>query len=142
MPPRKKPTPPPERWTVEITARDLADFLAPVIPHAAGSGDLPILNGIHFTTCGGYLIASGGDSLLIWGDTIHLPEVQVPRPEVTILFDVDPPQAAATRRRVFDMVATEKTHIAGMHLHFPATAHLAREAGGYRLYPEAWEQTL
>ncbi len=90
----------------------------------------------------GFLVASGGQSLLIWGDIVHLPEVQVPRPEVTILFDVDPPQAAATRRRVFDMVATEKTHIAGMHLHFPATAHLAREAGGYRLYPEAWEQTL
>ena len=31
MPPRKKPTPPPERWTVDITARDLADFLAPVV---------------------------------------------------------------------------------------------------------------
>jgi hypothetical protein len=73
---------------------------------------------------------------------IVLPEVQVPKPEVTILFDVDPPQAAATRRRVFDMVATEKTHIAGMHLHFPATAHLGREGDGYRLFPEAWEQTL
>jgi Ca-activated chloride channel family protein len=31
------------------------------------------------------------------------------------------------------MVATEKTHIAGMHLHFPATAHLAREGGTYRV---------
>jgi hypothetical protein len=29
-----------------------------------------------------------------------------------------------------------------MHLHFPATAHLAREGDGYRLFPEAWEQTL
>lgn len=90
----------------------------------------------------GYLIASGGDSLLIWGDTIHLPEVQVPRPEVTIAFDVDPPQAAATRRRVFDMVATEGTHIAGCHVHFPGTAHLAREGSGYRLYPDAWSQVL
>ena len=90
----------------------------------------------------GYLIASGGDSLLIWGDTIHLPEVQVPRPEVTIAFDVDPPQAAATRRRVFDMVATEGTHIAGCHVHFPGTAHLAREGNGYRLYPDAWSQVL
>lgn len=61
MPPRKKPTPPPERWTVDITARDLADFLAPVIPHAAGIHDAPILNGIHFVTRGGYLIASATD---------------------------------------------------------------------------------
>lgn len=61
MPPRKKPTPPPERWTVDITARDLADFLAPVIPHAAKSNDLPILNSIHFVTHGGCLIASATD---------------------------------------------------------------------------------
>lgn len=111
-----------------------------------GAEVFPGVTAMHFPghTPGhcGYLIASGGESLLIWGDIVHLPEVQVPRPEVTILFDVDPPQAAATRRRVFDMVATEKTHIAGMHLHFPATAHLGRDGDGYRLFPEAWEQTL
>jgi glyoxylase-like metal-dependent hydrolase (beta-lactamase superfamily II) len=113
---------------------------------AHGQEVFPGVTAMHFPghTPGhcGFLVASGGQSLLIWGDIVHLPEVQVPRPEVTILFDVDPPQAAATRRRVFDMVATEKTHIAGMHLHFPATAHLAREGGTYRLYPEAWTQVL
>jgi glyoxylase-like metal-dependent hydrolase (beta-lactamase superfamily II) len=111
-----------------------------------GAEVFPGVTALHFPghTPGhcGFLVASGGESLLIWGDIVHLPEVQVPRPEVTILFDVDPPQAAATRRRVFDMVATDRTHIAGMHLHFPATAHLAREGAGYRLYPEAWEQAL
>ena len=45
----------------------------------------------------GYMIASGSDSLLIWGDIIHVPEIQVPRPEVTIEFDTDPAAAAATR---------------------------------------------
>ncbi len=90
----------------------------------------------------GYRIASGGESLLIWGDIVHVPEIQVPRPEVTMTFDVDPGQAAATRARVFDMVATDGLSFAGMHLHFPGVANLAREAGGYRLYPEPWRQTL
>lgn len=90
----------------------------------------------------GYLIASGGESLLIWGDIFHVPEVQVARPEVTIQFDVDPAQAAATRRRMLDLVAAERTHIAGMHLHFPGTGHIGREAGGYRLYPDAWRGVL
>jgi hypothetical protein len=57
-------------------------------------------------------------------------------------FDVDPAAAAATRAQVFDMVAADGLLIAGMHLHFPGVANLAREAGGYRLYPEAWRQTL
>jgi glyoxylase-like metal-dependent hydrolase (beta-lactamase superfamily II) len=90
----------------------------------------------------GYMVASGGQTLLIWGDIVHVPEVQVPRPEVTMAFDVDPAQAEATRRRVFDMVATEKLLVAGMHLHFPGYAHLVKEAGGFRLLPEPFLQAL
>ena len=40
------------------------------------------------------------------------------------------------------MVATDGLSFAGMHLHFPGVANLARESGGYRLYPEPWRQTL
>jgi glyoxylase-like metal-dependent hydrolase (beta-lactamase superfamily II) len=90
----------------------------------------------------GFRLTSGNESLLIWGDIVHVPEIQVPRPEVTMTFDVDPAAAAATRAQVFDMVAADGLLIAGMHLHFPGVANLAREAGGYRLYPEAWRQTL
>jgi glyoxylase-like metal-dependent hydrolase (beta-lactamase superfamily II) len=86
----------------------------------------------------GYMVASGSDSLLIWGDIVHVPEIQVPRPEVTMAFDVDPAQAEATRRRVFDMVWTDKQAFTGMHLHFPGHARLLRRDGGYALLPEAW----
>ena len=46
----------------------------------------------------GYMISSGKDSLLIWGDIVHVPDIQIPRPEVTIEFDTDPHAAAATRK--------------------------------------------
>ena len=86
----------------------------------------------------GYMVASGNDNLLIWGDIVHIPEIQVPRPEVTMAFDVDPGQAEATRRRVFDMVWTDKQAFTGMHLHFPGHSHLIRRHGGYAVLPEAW----
>ena len=86
----------------------------------------------------GYMVASGSDSLLIWGDIVHIPEIQVPRPEVTMAFDVDPAQAEATRRRVFDMVWSDKQAFTGMHLHFPGHSHLVRRHGGYAVLPEAW----
>ena len=73
---------------------------------------------------------------------MHVPEVQVPRPEVTIAFDIDPAQAAATRRRTFDMVATDRLLFAGMHVHFPGFAHLARSGEGYALVPEPWVQSF
>ncbi len=89
-----------------------------------------------------YLIESGGEQLLIWGDVVHMPEVQVPRPEVSMVVDTDPVAAAATRRRVFDMVASERLLVTGMHLHFPGFAHVEKDGDTYRLVPEAWVQTL
>lgn len=89
-----------------------------------------------------YLIESGGEQLLIWGDVVHMPEVQVPRPEVSMVVDTDPVAAAATRRRVFDMVASGRLLVTGMHLHFPGFAHVEKDGDTYRLVPEAWVQTL
>ena len=87
----------------------------------------------------GYLVASGSESLLIWGDIVHVPELQIPRPEVTIQFDVDPEQAEAARRGILDRVASDRQLVAGMHLHFPGYAHVIQEASGlHRLVPEAW----
>jgi glyoxylase-like metal-dependent hydrolase (beta-lactamase superfamily II) len=73
-----------------------------------------------------YLISSGSDQLLIWGDTVHVPEIQTERPEVCMSFDCDQEQAEASRRAVFDMVASEGIVFTGMHLHFPAFSRLVR----------------
>ncbi len=86
-----------------------------------------------------YMVHSGAEQLLIWGDTVHVPEVQVRRPEVCIAFDTDPVMAAATRKRLFDMAATDRLLVAGMHLAFPAFSHLVRQGDGYALLPEAWD---
>jgi glyoxylase-like metal-dependent hydrolase (beta-lactamase superfamily II) len=89
-----------------------------------------------------YMISSGKNQLLIWGDTVHVPEVQTARPEVCMEFDTDLEAAAATRRRVFDMVATDRLLVTGMHMHFPGFSHLVRRGSGYQLIPAAWEQEL
>jgi glyoxylase-like metal-dependent hydrolase (beta-lactamase superfamily II) len=88
------------------------------------------------------MVSSGSAQLLIWGDTVHVPEVQTARPEVCMDFDTDEEMAAASRRRVFDMVATDRLLVTGMHLHFPGFSHLVRGGTGYRLVPAAWEQEL
>ena len=45
-----------------------------------------------------YLIASGNDQLMIWGDTVHVPEVQTAFPEAGMAFDTDLAAAAASRK--------------------------------------------
>ena len=89
-----------------------------------------------------YLVASGKDQLMIWGDTVHVPEVQTAFPEAGMAFDTDLAAAAASRKRMFDRVSADGILIAGMHLHFPAYSRLARRGDAYALYPEAWVHNL
>ena len=89
-----------------------------------------------------FLVASGNDQLMIWGDTVHVPEVQTALPEAGMAFDTDLGAAAASRKRMFDRVASDGILVAGMHLHFPAFAHLARRGDAYELFPEAWRHSL
>jgi glyoxylase-like metal-dependent hydrolase (beta-lactamase superfamily II) len=83
-----------------------------------------------------WLIQSGGDQLLIWGDIVHLASVQMARPDATLIFDVAPETARDTRQRVLEWVAAERLCVAGAHLPFPGFGHVERAAGGYRLAPE------
>src|SRR5262245_59209081 len=55
-----------------------------------------------------FMISSGNEQLLIWGDTVHVPEIQTARPEVCMEFETDPDAAAVTRRRVFDTAGTDR----------------------------------
>jgi glyoxylase-like metal-dependent hydrolase (beta-lactamase superfamily II) len=79
---------------------------------------------------------------MIWGDTVHVPEVQTAFPEAGMAFDTDLAEAAAARKRMFDRVAADGVLIAGMHLHFPSFSRLARRANAYELHPEPWMHAL
>lgn len=85
-----------------------------------------------------YLVASQTDQLMIWGDTVHVPEIQTAFPDATMVFDTDRIAAAEARKRLFDRIASENMLVAGMHLNFPSFGRLVRRAeSGYRLCPEA-----
>jgi glyoxylase-like metal-dependent hydrolase (beta-lactamase superfamily II) len=90
----------------------------------------------------GWLIASGADTLLIWGDVVHLPGIQFAHPEAGMAFDVDGAQAIATRRRLMDMAATERLRVTGMHLDFPGFGHVVRAGAAYAFIPEVWTATV
>jgi len=85
----------------------------------------------------GYRIESNGQSVLVWGDIVHFPQIQIPRPDVTIAFDQDPPLAAATRTRLLDLVNSDRLLIAGMHLGELGFAHITRTGGRYGVAYEA-----
>jgi glyoxylase-like metal-dependent hydrolase (beta-lactamase superfamily II) len=91
----------------------------------------------------GYMVSSQGEQLLIWGDIVHIPDIQTRRPDVYMEPDVDGQAAIATRKRIFDQVATDRLLVAGMHMHFPGFLNLNRRTdSGYDLVPEIWQQAL
>lgn len=78
-----------------------------------------------------WVVEGGGDSLMIWGDTIHMAFLQLARPDIAIIFDVDPAQAVASRVRLLDQVSADRIRIAGMHIDFPGYGFVTRRDGRY-----------
>jgi glyoxylase-like metal-dependent hydrolase (beta-lactamase superfamily II) len=108
-----------------------------------------IFPGVHALECPGhtpghcsFIVESGMEQLIIWGDTIHVQEIQIPNPEVGVAFDADGLQAIETRRKMFDRVAADKMLTAGMHIHFPGFGRIKTEGKGFQLCPEAWVHNL
>lgn len=90
---------------------------------------LPIAG--HTPGMAGYRIASGDQQLLMWGDVVHIPAIQFAHPDWHLSFDTDGPTAAKSRRRVLDMVATDRIPVLGSHLPFPGHGHVLRAGGTY-----------
>jgi glyoxylase-like metal-dependent hydrolase (beta-lactamase superfamily II) len=90
----------------------------------------------------GFMISSGGEELLIWGDVVHVPEIQVALPDTGVIFDVDFEQAKKSRKRILDWVTKDRLLVAGMHLHYPGFYNVARQGDGYFLHAEAWQHAL
>jgi glyoxylase-like metal-dependent hydrolase (beta-lactamase superfamily II) len=80
----------------------------------------------------GWLIHSGKDGLLIWGDLVHLASIQLPRPNTGLIYDVDPQMACATRARMFDRIAADRLQVAGAHIDFPGFGTVVRKGADYR----------
>jgi glyoxylase-like metal-dependent hydrolase (beta-lactamase superfamily II) len=98
--------------------------------------------GVRAVACYGHTVGHsmvrvsppGGD-FLIFGDIVHCLALQFPDPERSVAFDTDPPAALANRKRVLDMVATDRLLFSGGHLPFPALGHATKSGSGYAFVP-------
>jgi glyoxylase-like metal-dependent hydrolase (beta-lactamase superfamily II) len=89
-----------------------------------------------------YRIADGADQMIFLADVTNRPELMARRPDWQIVFDFDGDAAAATRRRVLDMAATDRIRVTGYHFPFPANGFFARDGQGYRFVPADWSSAI
>jgi glyoxylase-like metal-dependent hydrolase (beta-lactamase superfamily II) len=120
-------------------AKDVKQFeagkeIVPGITSVAAYGHTP-----GHTT---FAVASGGKSLMVMSDTTNHPALFVRNPDWSAVFDMDGPQAAATRRKLLDMVAADRMQVAFYHAPFPATGHIAKSGNGFEMVPVQWSPAV
>jgi glyoxylase-like metal-dependent hydrolase (beta-lactamase superfamily II) len=82
-----------------------------------------------------FVVSSGGKSVFVQSDVCNNVAVFAPNPDWHGFFDQDAAQAAATRRKVYDMLVAERLPVQGYHFPFPALARIEKSGGGYRVVP-------
>lgn len=127
---------PDRRTAFDITARLHQAYAGRL--HALDDG--PVLPGIeavplhgHSPGHTGYLLQDTGASLLLWGDTLHIADLQAGDPEIGLVFDMDPQQAVLTRRAALERASAAGWIVAGGHI--GGFNRVLRDGSGFRLTP-------
>jgi glyoxylase-like metal-dependent hydrolase (beta-lactamase superfamily II) len=89
-----------------------------------------------------FTIESEGKRMINWADTAGHYVVSLQRPELHLDVDDDKDKAVATRKRIFDMVATDDLLVAGFHMPFPGLGYVERAGSAYRWVPHSYQMNL
>lgn len=81
-----------------------------------------------------FLIEADGDKLIVAGDIMHFPEIQLPNPDVAVKYDLDPVKAVQSRKFILDYAAWKNIPVAGMHITPPGVIQVKKSGNGYEKY--------
>lgn len=80
---------------------------------------------------------AGGDGLIVGGDALTHPLISFQHPEWKPIADHVPDEAIATRLKLLDRLATDRSKLIGFHLPYPGVGTVERKDGAYRFVPAA-----
>jgi glyoxylase-like metal-dependent hydrolase (beta-lactamase superfamily II) len=105
-------------------------------------GNVDVLPGVKAVATAGhtpghtsFMLSSGDQRLMIWGDLVHNYATQFVNPGIAIEFDTDPKKAVVTRRTQMIDAAKAKYWVAGMHMPFPGIGHVRKDGAVYNWVP-------
>ncbi|MGO4352087.1 MBL fold metallo-hydrolase [Rhizobium sp. RAF36] len=82
---------------------------------------------------------SDNKQLVFTGDTANHYILSLLHPEWEVRFDMNKAEAAASRKKVFDLIATDKIAFLGYHMPFPAVGFVEKQGAGYRFVPKSYQ---
>ena len=86
-----------------------------------------------------YMLESGGEQLLLIADLANHYVWSVAYPDWEVRFDMDKAAAAASRRKVFGMLAADKVPFIGYHMPFPAAGYVTGRGDGFQYVPVSYQ---
>lgn len=89
-----------------------------------------------------YMLDTDGQQLLVTADTANHYVWSLEYPDWEVRFDADKAAAAATRKRVFGMVAADRIPFIGYHMPFPAVGFVEPKDSGFRFVPASYQLLL
>lgn len=106
---------------------------------SSAPADTEILPGVSYIATPGHTpghcsvhLASGSDGVLVAADTVFHPAISFAHPNWQPASDMDGGQAAASRRRLLDIAATDKLQMIAYHIPFPGLGRVERHGSAYR----------
>jgi glyoxylase-like metal-dependent hydrolase (beta-lactamase superfamily II) len=93
----------------------------------------------HTPGHGVYNVESDGKRLMVCADFCNHFVLSMQRPDWHVRFDMDKDAAAASRKRVLDMIATDRVAFTSYHMPFPAVGFVERLGEGYRYVPVSYQ---
>lgn len=115
-------------------------------PYDAGKEIVPGITSVatHGHTPGhmSLVLASGNSKLFVQADVTNVSYLFARNPGWHVMFDMDGAMAESTRRKVYDMLASEKMLMQGFHYSFPSLGYIEKSGSGYREVPVLWNSNL
>lgn len=131
------------RGFFQIARNTIAPYADRLIMQSGEQEVLPGLTSLplpgHTPGHAGYLLQSGGEQLLFWGDLVHMTALQFDNPNLTIAFDTDAKQTVETRIGMFDRAVADNLLVTGSHLDFPGLGKVRKSGDSYVYQPAPWQ---
>jgi glyoxylase-like metal-dependent hydrolase (beta-lactamase superfamily II) len=89
-----------------------------------------------------YSVESDGQRLMITADTANHYVWSLQKPDWEVRFDADKAAAAAVRKQVFGMIATDRIPFIGYHMPFPGVGYVEAMGDGFRYVPASYQLLL
>lgn len=89
-----------------------------------------------------FMVQSDGKSFAFLGDLAHHAVLLIEKPRMEFSYDSDPKMAAATRVKMLDMLAANKTAVMSYHFAWPGLGHVVKAGEGFRYIAEPMNMAL